>query len=86
MRRHPRELAKQNAEQLRGHTRISIGCGTLDSLLPVNQDLDKVLTGLNIEHHYETVPDVPHNAALYYRKLGARMFEFHQQALAGLKP
>ena len=83
---HPRELAKQNAEQLRGHTRISIGCGTLDSLLPVNQDLDKVLTGLNIEHHYETVPDVPHNAALYYRKLGARMFEFHQQALAGLKP
>jgi endo-1,4-beta-xylanase len=83
---HPRELAKQNAEQLRGHTHISLGCGSIDHLLPVNLDLDKVLSGLNIEHQYETVPDVPHNAALYYKKLGARMFEFHKQVLAGLKP
>ena len=83
---HPRELAKKNAEELRGHTRISLGCGSLDSLLAVNQDLDKVLTALKIEHQYETVPDVPHNAALYYRKLGSRMFEVHQQVLARLKP
>ncbi len=81
---HPRELAKANADKLRGRTNVSIGCGSIDSLLSVNQDLDKVLSGLNIEHQFEVVPDVPHNAGLYYKKLGDRMFEFHKKCLAGL--
>jgi enterochelin esterase-like enzyme len=83
---HPRELARKNAEQLRGRTRISIGCGSIDNLLRYNQDLDRVLTELNLEHTYETLPDVPHNAALYYKKMGEHMFDVHKQALTALKP
>jgi endo-1,4-beta-xylanase len=78
---HPRELAKQNADKIRGRMNISIGCGSVDSLLPVNKDLDTVLTQLNIEHHFEVVPEVPHNAGLYYKKLGNAMFDTHRKAL-----
>jgi enterochelin esterase-like enzyme len=40
---HPRELARANADRLRGRMRIRIGCGSLDNLLPRNQDLHEVL-------------------------------------------
>ena len=78
---HPRELARKNADKLRGRTHIRIGCGSLDDLLPRNQDLHELLTQLGIKHEYEIVPDVAHNSALYYRKLGTKVFEFHRKSL-----
>jgi endo-1,4-beta-xylanase len=78
---HPRELARKNADQLRDKTNIRIGCGSLDSLLPRNQDLHELLTQLGIKHEYEVVPDVAHNSGLYYRKLGAKVFAFHRKSL-----
>src|ERR1039457_5760105 len=44
---HPRELARKNADKLRVKTNIRIGCGSLDSLLPRNQDLHELLTQLD---------------------------------------
>lgn len=78
---HPRELARANADKLRGRTRIRIGCGSLDNLLPRNQDLHEVLDQLHIEHQYEVVPDVAHESARYYQKLGTKVFEFHRKSL-----
>lgn len=78
---HPMTLARQNAEKLRGKTRIRIGCGARDGLLPRNQALHELLTQLNIDHEYEVVPDVAHESPLYYRKLGTKVFAFHRKAL-----
>ncbi len=73
---HPLTLARQNADKLRGQTRIRIGCGSLDNLLPRNTALHELLTELRLEHEYEIVPDVAHNSQLYYQKLGVKQFEF----------
>jgi len=78
---HPRELARKNADKLRGKTHIRIGCGARDGLLPRNQELHEALTQLGIQHEYEVVPDVAHEAPLYYRKLGTKMFSFHRKGL-----
>ena len=78
---HPRKLARRNSDKLRGRTNIRIGCGSLDSLLPRNQDLHELLTRLGIKHEYEVVPDLAHNSGLYYRKLGTKVFEFHRKCL-----
>ena len=77
---HPRELARRNAAKLRGKTRILIGCGSLDDLLPLNQELNDVLTQLDIPHEFEIVPGVAHNSGLYYQKLGSKRFEFHRKS------
>ncbi|MCX6902412.1 MAG: alpha/beta hydrolase-fold protein, partial [Verrucomicrobia bacterium] len=78
---HPRTLARRNADKLRGKTRIRIGCGSLDNLLPRNQDLHEQLTQLGIQHEFTIVPDVAHNSLLFYRKLGTNTFEFHRKSL-----
>jgi endo-1,4-beta-xylanase len=78
---HPLTLARKNADRLRS-THIRIGCGSLDGLLPRNQELHELLTQLGIEHEYEIVPDVAHESPLYYRKLGTKAFEFHRKSLA----
>jgi endo-1,4-beta-xylanase len=79
---HPLTLAKANADRLRGRTHIRIGCGSLDSLLPRNAELQDLLTELHIEHDYEVVPGVAHESPVYYRKLGTKVYEFHRKSLA----
>jgi endo-1,4-beta-xylanase len=81
---HPRELARKNADKLRDRTSIRIGCGSLDSLLPRNQELHEVLTQLGIKHDFEVVPGVAHNSSLYYRKLGTSEFDFLRKSLAAM--
>jgi endo-1,4-beta-xylanase len=79
---HPRELARRNADQLRGKTRIRIACGSLDNLLPRNLELHETLLQLGLEHQYQVVPEVAHNSGLFYQRLGPKAFEFHRQSLA----
>ena len=81
---HPKNLARKNADKLRHQTHIHIGCGSLDDLLPANQELHDVLQQLGVDNEYEVVPDVAHNPPLYYQKLGTKHFEFHRAALAAL--
>jgi enterochelin esterase-like enzyme len=81
---HPLTLAEKNASQLRGKTRIRIGCGSADSLLKFNQDLHERLQQLNIEHEFVIVPDVAHNPPVYYRTLGDKCFEFHRKFFEAL--
>jgi len=81
---HPKQLARKNADKLRGQTHIHIGCGSLDDLLPANQQLHEVLDELHIENLYEVVPDVPHDPRKYYDKVGTKFFEFHRKILEAL--
>lgn len=81
---HPLTLAKQNADTLRGKTRIRIGCGSLDGLLPRNRELHELLAELRIDHDYEIVDEVAHNSLLYYRKLGPEVYAFHAKSLGVL--
>lgn len=80
---HPKQLARKNADKLR-KTRIHIGCGALDGLLSVNLELHRLLQQLGIEHSYQVVPDMAHDSALYYEKLGTKAFEFHRKSLEAL--
>ena len=78
---HPMQLARQNADKLRGQTHIRIGCGALDSLLVKNKALHDELDELHIPHDYQVVPDVAHESARYYQLLGPKVFEFHKKSL-----
>jgi len=77
---HPLTLARKNADKLRA-THIRIGCGSLDGLLPRNQELHDLLTQLGIEHEFQIVPDVAHESPKYYRILGTKAFAFHRKSL-----
>jgi endo-1,4-beta-xylanase len=81
---HPIKLAEKNADQLRQNTRIFMGCGTKDDLLPSNQELHELLLKLGIEHEWVTVPEVPHNAFLFYKTLGSKAFDIHRKAFQAL--
>ena len=78
---HPMQLARQNADKLRGQTHIRIGCGSLDNLLAKNQALHGELEELHIPHDFEIVPDVAHESPRYYQLLGSKVFAFHQKSL-----
>jgi len=78
---HPMQLARANADKLRGHTHIRIGCGALDHLLEKNKALHELLNQLGIAHDFEIVPDVAHESARYYQLLGPKVFEFHRKSL-----
>src|SRR5262249_31604944 len=81
---HPTTLVEKNADKIRGKTAVRIGLGKDDSLRVRNQDLHELLDRLKIENQYEVVPDVAHNSAEYYRKLGAKGFELHRKVFEAL--
>jgi len=77
-------LVTKNADQIRGRQQIRIGCGGDDSLLPRNRDLHELLTQLKIDHQYEVVDGIGHNAGEYYAKLGTKGFELHRKVFEAL--
>jgi enterochelin esterase-like enzyme len=81
---HPTKLLEKNVEKIRNKTGIRIGCGKDDGLLPRNQELHELLDRLKIEHQYEVVPGVAHNAVEYYKKLDSKGFEIHRKILEAL--
>jgi endo-1,4-beta-xylanase len=78
---HPMQLVRENADKLRNHTHIRIGCGALDGLLPKNKALHELLDELHIPHDFEIVPDVAHESPRYYQLLGTKVYEFHRKSL-----
>ncbi|MCX7007581.1 MAG: alpha/beta hydrolase-fold protein [Kiritimatiellaeota bacterium] len=83
---HPYTLAQKNAEALRGRTAIRIAVGDQDDLMPYNEALDKILTGLQLDHAYEVVPGVAHDSRKFYRTLGERAFAWYRKAWSGRFP
>jgi enterochelin esterase-like enzyme len=81
---HPMQLVEKNADRIRGRTAIRVGVGGDDNLLTRNRELHELLRKLKIEHQYEVVPGVGHNAADYYKKLGAKCLEIHRAVFQAL--
>jgi endo-1,4-beta-xylanase len=75
---HPRTLAQQNAESIRGNTAIRFAVG---ALLGGNEALRDELKRLDIAHDYDRF-DVGHNHAAIYENLGEKNWEFYRRALA----
>jgi endo-1,4-beta-xylanase len=81
---HPTQLVTANADKIRGQQNIRVGCGSQDNLLARNRALHELLTKLNIDHEYEVVEDIDHNAGAYYAKLGPTAFAIYKKAFVSL--
>jgi endo-1,4-beta-xylanase len=81
---HPTQLVTKNVDQIRARQNIRVGCGGDDGLLPRNRALHELLTTLNIEHEYEVVEGIDHNAGAYYAKLGPNGFAIYKKAFGSL--
>jgi endo-1,4-beta-xylanase len=81
---HPNQLAEKNVDKIRNKMTIRIGVGEDDGLLPRSRELHELLGRLKVEHQFELVPGVAHNGAVYYKKLGAKGFEFHRKVFERL--
>jgi endo-1,4-beta-xylanase len=82
---HPLQLVEKNVEKIRGRTTIRVGVGGDDSLLPRNRELHELLEKLKVEHRYEVVAGVGHNARDYYEKLGSKCLEVHRAVFEALE-
>jgi endo-1,4-beta-xylanase len=81
---HPTRLVEKNVDRIRGRTHVRVGVGKDDGLLPRNRELHELLGKLKVEHEYEVVPGVAHSGVEYYKKLGAKGFEFHRKVFEAL--
>ena len=70
----PFELARKNADALRGKTLIRVAVGGADSLLARNRAMHELLDELQIPHEFEVVPGIAHAAPRFYDALGERAF------------
>jgi endo-1,4-beta-xylanase len=77
----PFELAKKNADAIRGKTAIRIAVGGNDSLKVRNQAMHDLLTELKIDHEWEVIPDVAHEGPKFYQVQGAKAFGFYSKIL-----
>jgi alpha-L-fucosidase len=77
-------VLRSNLDQIRGKTLVRIAVGSEDTLKPNNQALHEYLDRLQVEHEYEVVPGVAHDALRFYRELGERAFARYQKAFAFL--
>jgi endo-1,4-beta-xylanase len=77
----PFELVRQNADKIRGRTTIRIAVGDQDWLRVRAQALHELLGELKIEHEFEQVPGLGHNATLFYKTLGAAALAYYQKGI-----
>jgi endo-1,4-beta-xylanase len=77
----PFELARKNADKIRGKTAIRVAVGGDDSLKVRNEAMHDLLMELKIEHEWEVIPDVAHEMPKFYRLQGAKAFGFYNQVL-----
>ena len=73
-------VIRNNAEAIRGKTKLRMAVGSDDTLMPNIQALHEFLTEMKIDHDYEVVPGVAHDSRLVYEKLGERAFDWYRMA------
>ena len=56
--------------------------GSLDTLVPMNQDFDAFLTSLGVSHTLTIVPGIGHSASALLPALGPSQWAFYNAALA----
>jgi S-formylglutathione hydrolase FrmB len=79
----PRTIVADRAEAvIAAQIRVRQGIGSLDALLPMNQEFDALLTGLGIEHDFTVLPGLDHLAPAVLNGLGQANWDFYNDALA----
>jgi enterochelin esterase-like enzyme len=79
----PRTIVADRAEAvIAAQLRVRQGIGSLDALMPMNQELDALLTSLGIPHSFTVVPGVDHLAPAVLNALGQANWDFYNSALA----
>ena len=80
---HPKTVVAATAAAVIGRkTLVRQGIGSLDTLLPMNQDFDALLTSLGVPHTLTVVPGVDHDPQGVLTGLGAANWAFYNAALA----
>jgi len=80
---HPKTVVAANAAAVIGRrTVVRQAIGSLDTLLPMNQDFDALLTSLGVPHTLTVAPGIGHSASDLLPALGPSQWAFYNAALA----
>ena len=79
----PDELAKANADRIRGKVRIMMFVGSKDGTLKYNQRVHELLKNLKIAHEFNVVDFFGHNRVGLYEVLAEEVFRFHAKGFFG---
>ena len=75
-------VATEAGSAIARRTVVRQGIGSLDTLLPMNQDFDALLSSLGVPHTLTVVPGVDHSANAVLTALGPANWAFYNTALA----
>ena len=79
----PRTIVTDRAEAvIAAQTRVRQGIGSLDTLVPMNQEFSALLKSLGIPHDFTVLPGINHNAGAVLNNLGQANWDFYNDALA----
>ena len=79
----PKTIVTDRAEAvIAAQIRVRQGIGSLDALLPMNQEMDALLTALGVAHGFTVLPGIDHNAGAVLNTLGQANWDFYNSALA----
>ncbi len=81
--RSPWNLVRENADRIRGRMFARIHVGEKDGLREWNTEFHDVLTKLEIEHTWSTIPNSTHNPAEFFANWQGSLFDFYAKAFAG---
>jgi len=72
----PAEMAKENADKIRGKVRFLFIVGDKDPTFGTHAPIIDALKELNIAAEYQVLPGVDHNLGIYYTQTGAKLVKF----------
>ena len=72
----PAEMAKENADKLRGKVRFLLIVGDKDPTFGTHAPLLSAFKELNIAYEYQELPGVDHNLGTYYSETGSKLVKF----------
>jgi enterochelin esterase-like enzyme len=79
---HPKTVVTQQAAAVIGRRTVARqALGSLDSLVPMNQDFDAFLTSLGVPHTLTIAPGIGHSASALLPALGPGQWAFYNAAL-----
>ena len=78
----PFELARKNAERIRGKLQVLLFVGTEDQMYKYNEKFRTLLDELKIPYEYLTLEGVGHNRPACYEAFFDRIIAFHLRALS----
>jgi len=81
----PWTLLKDNADELKGKTRVRVVVGDEDGLYGGNKEFHQALDRRGVKNDFETVKGVGHDYQKLYDGLGDEAFSFYKKHLAGAK-